>query len=608
MLSKQKLIKFLSIILILISFIGVSKISQLFLNLSLYNDFKIPAESILFDSFGKGASILLFLVLLLYMITNNYFLTLVIFIFFSVGVGYANNVKVNLRNEFITYSDMDALFAWDTLLPAISNSFIPIIGGVVAFFILCLLSIILIRKVDKNKLSFINGKVRLSVLIIMIISSWLFLVNVEKINNNIFKYQLDEKRTNINPIILARKNGFVSSYLHTISPVFMAEPDNYTEKEIKLITNRYMSLDESKSKDLKNEKTILILSESFISTSNYKDILASGIKSPTPYIDRLIRESGGMITPKTVGGGTANTEFSILSGFTLSLLDTDLAIPFTDFYESSLNHTASNHLSGKAIGIHSHTSTLYNRKNIYNALGFSDYRFLDEGIKFQGKLDGGKFISDAEFFREIQDVLPDYNYIHAMSIQNHYPYNNTYPNSDIDLKMNEEFYQGKNESRKEIAENYFKGIHETDKAVEKFIRDIEKSEENINVIFYGDHLPGSVIPNISAYKDKHREAPFFIYKNHGRKSESLDFKITPAFLFSHFVNSGDYKRPGFYTLIGKIIDKGIGDIYPETVTLNDRVVKISDLDDEIQQLVNDYKWIQYDSLFGKNYAGEFFFK
>lgn len=607
--KRKKKFKIITQLIIVVSFIMLSKIGQIFWNLSLYPDFKLSEDSILFTSFNRGAIVLFVILLLIYLLTNNYLLSIVLFSGFTIAVAFANHTKVSIRNEFITFADLKAIFAFDTLLPAIADSVVPIVGGLLLMAILIGLSIFGMKRLDPSRFSYLSGKTRMVLLVIWAIGGTLFFNKVEAINNRIFNYQLDSERTNIDPVVLARKNGFVSSYLHTVSPTFMYEPADYSKKTVNQITDKYQKITKDKD-NIKDEKTVVILSESFISTLNYPNLLAPDSEEPTPYINQLIEATGGYITPKSVGGGTANTEFSILSGFTLSLLNTDLAIPFTDFYEASENHSAINKLIGGGIGVHSHTAKLYNRKKIYDTIGFSGYRFLDEGIKFKDKLPNAQFISDKSFYNEILDVLPDNNFVHALSIQNHFPYKNPYKESDLNLHLNESLYLGKNQERFELANNYFKGTHETDKSVESFISEIEKSDDKINIIFYGDHLPGSVVPSIPEYKEagKMFETPFFIYRNHGREVTPLDTKISPAFLFSHFLNTGNYQLPGFYNLVGQLIDAGIGDIMKDTVMKNGKEVPLNELTPEQESLVKDYQMIQFDALFGDNFSGEAFFE
>lgn len=389
----------------------------------------------------------------------------------------------------------------------------------------------------------------------------------------------------------------------------MDVPSDYSEQEVERITNKYFKKMDEENKintnDIREEKTIFILSEAFVSSEQFPDLLLSD--SSTPYIDNLIKDRGGHIYPKTIAGGTANTEFSILSGFTTTMLNTEFAIPFSDFYASAANHYPISSLVNPSIAIHAHTSKLYNRKRIYDTVGFDNKKFAGEGLEHTNKIEGHDFISDEAFFKEIEENLDDFDFIHGVSMQNHFPYEKDYSEVPIDVQPNSEIYTEEYKDRRKPAEFYFKGTYLTDKNLENFIKNIEEKEEDINIVFYGDHIPGKVIPGIESYKEAQYTSPFFIYRNHNRENNPLSFKISPAFLGSYFLKDGGYKKPAFYYLMEDIINKNITEIYPKEIEQNGKKIDIKELDSETKSLIKDYQVVMYDSLFGSFYAGEKFF-
>lgn len=609
--KKDRLINIFVKIFIVFTFMFISKKSQSLLNLSMYNDFRMPEDSVQFSSFIGGTVVLFAILLLIYLVTNNYIMSIATYSTIFIAIALANNIKVSVRNEFIVFSDWIAVFAMDTMWPIISDNFLWIILALILLILVFIISIIISKKIDKKGFLKLSAGTRIVGTLLVITAGFFFFRNVEEYNNKYFGYQIDENRTNVDPIVLARKNGFVTSYLHTISPVFMDEPENYSKDMVGRIVEKYTeeAKDENAkyTNDVANEKTIFILSEAFIHSDQFENLLLSD--SPTPFIDELIKENGGKIYPKTIAGGTANTEFSILSGFTLTMLNTEFAIPFSDFYASSPNHYAITTLADSAIGIHAHTSKLYNRKRIYDTIGFSEKRFTGEGLKYTDTIADHEFISDESFLKEIEDSLEEYDMVHGVSMQNHFPYENDYPEVPYEPVLNEEIFTEEYQDRRSPATFYFKGTYQTDQDVKKFIDYIELQEDNINVIFYGDHIPGKVIPGIPEYREAQYTTPFFIYKNHGRKLKgSLPFKISPAFLGAHFLENGEYKRPGFYYLIQDILSKEITEIYPDSIERNHEEIAINELDEETQEIVRDYQIIMYDSLFGSFYSGSEFFE
>ena len=73
-------------------------------------------------------------------------------------------------------------------------------------------------------------------------------------------------------------------------------------------------------------------------------------------------------------------------------------------------------------------------------------------------------------------------------MQNHMPYLDYYDNSG-DYQISGDIDDGE----KNTISSYSAGLSYTDKAVQKFIKQIDKINKPITLVFYGDHLPGIII-------------------------------------------------------------------------------------------------------------------
>src|SRR5699024_12521785 len=92
-------------------------------------------------------------------------------------------------------------------------------------------------------------------------------------------------------------------------------------------------------------------------------------------------------------------------------------------------------------------------------------------------------------------------------MQNHLPYSDYYDNSE-DYQVSGDMDDGE----KYNISNYRTGLSYTDKAVQKFIEQIDEINKPITLVFYGDHLP-VIYSNIDGNSLEARESDYFIYSN-----------------------------------------------------------------------------------------------
>ena len=89
---------------------------------------------------------------------------------------------------------------------------------------------------------------------------------------------------------------------------------------------------------LEDHTVIFILSESFVDPLRIPALKLSD--DPIPYIRSLQNETtSGLMIGSGYGGGTANVEYEILTGFSTNYLHSSLRIPYTLLVPNSKNKT-----------------------------------------------------------------------------------------------------------------------------------------------------------------------------------------------------------------------------------------------------------------------------
>lgn len=115
-------------------------------------------------------------------------------------------------------------------------------------------------------------------------------------------------------------------------------------------------------------------------------------------------------------------------------------------------------------------------------------------VVHQETIDASSNVSDAAAYQNVIDAINERGsgspqFIQLVTMQNHTPYNDYYADNefkaaDVSPLSPDERYQ---------IDTYAKGVSYTDQATAAFLRELDRIDTPITVIFYGDHLP-SIYP------------------------------------------------------------------------------------------------------------------
>ncbi|MBD2845082.1 sulfatase-like hydrolase/transferase [Paenibacillus sp. IB182496] len=294
------------------------------------------------------------------------------------------------------------------------------------------------------------------------------------------------------------QNGMMIGLLLNAQRMEVVEPDGYDEQAVAAVTDLLTGAlapvkagagspvgggepGEGASGDKPN--LIMIMSEAFWDPTRMDAVSFS--RDPLPHFRELAAQgiSGTMLAP-VYGGGTVNTEFEVLTGYSTQFLPSG-SIAYANYVRTPQQSLASAlRVQGyEATAVHSYHNWFYRRNEVYKLLGFDRFvsgEFFNEPVKRSG------YISDDELTaRIIREVRrsegPDF--VYAVSMQNHGPY---YPgkNEEDTIRV-----QGLGESSTGILETYAQSLSEADAALGRLVRHFEESGEPTVIVFFGDHLP-----------------------------------------------------------------------------------------------------------------------
>ena len=321
------------------------------------------------------------------------------------------------------------------------------------------------------------------------------------------------------------KNGFTYSFLRECALSFRRKPKHYNEKTMKALRRE---LDEDVKKDKRkivkgNERPniVVVQLEAFMDPTRLKGVEFN--KDPIPNTRNLMKHftSGVMKVPVT-GGGTARTEYEILSGATFDYLNSG-EIPYETFLSQKPSEslaTTLNKYGYRSIAIHNFYQNFYNRNKGLENLGF--YRFIPLDVMTNVEYTPLYWPKDKILTRYISDELNKNTgklgkkripkFIFTISTQGHsrYPFNKVDINYPIKIVKS-------NISKGDENQIYYYAnqVHEMDEFVGDLVKAINKTKKPTILVLYGDHLPAlDLIKKNEAGVNKY-ESLFVIANNYG---------------------------------------------------------------------------------------------
>lgn len=492
-----------------------------------------------------------------------------------------NKLLLNLRGTPLTGSDLKLIKSG---LKIINNymSKKEILYIVIALFFLLALLVFIFIFAPKTKLK-INYLLSLGMIFIifMVYKGCNSLALSNSIVSNNF-WDLDA---------VYKENGFTYCFSTTLLKNGVSEPDSYSESSIESIL---YSLDDSKtvnttalysdisySSDEKLPNIIMIQLESF-----FDPLLIEGIEfdvDPISNFRKLKKKfSTGTFSVSTIGGGTANTEFEVLTGLNL-----DFFAPGEYPYNTTVNAKTSESINYalkesnySTHAIHNHEGNFYNRNTVFSNLGFdtftsSEYMLIDERTPLG-------WAKDAFLIEPILNLLTsteNQDFIYTISVQGH----GSYPNDEITDKKNVNITNISNEKYKNSIEYYANQIYEMDLFIYNLINAVNELAENTVIVFFGDHLPNLNLSNDDLSNKNLFETEYVIWDNIGLDKNDINleaYQLTSKVLYDLGMNNGIVTKLHQSYLFGD-----------ENSPYNDEV-----------QYLNALKSIEYDILTGNEYV------
>ena len=282
--------------------------------------------------------------------------------------------------------------------------------------------------------------------------------------------------------------GLPYCFMASLFNTGIKQSSNYTEAKMNEISQDG-AITESTTTLEEMPNIIVIQLESFFDVSEVEFFETS--QDPIPTFHSLMQNySSGYVKVPSVGAGTANTEFEVLTGMSMRYFGPG-EYPYKTYVKKEGNVIESAASALKAFGygahaLHNNGGNFYSRADVFKNMGFDSYTSKEFMNILQYTENGwSKDNVLTQHFLNALDSTEQQDFVFGITVEGHgdYPEEKVIENPLIEVTGIED------EGLKNSWEYYVNHLHETDKFIADLIEQLENRGEPTVLVLYGDHLP-----------------------------------------------------------------------------------------------------------------------
>ncbi|MBR3322850.1 sulfatase-like hydrolase/transferase [Candidatus Saccharibacteria bacterium] len=405
------------------------------------------------------------------------------------------------------------------------------------------------------------------------------------------------------------ENGFILGFLYNFQKLNLGAPEGYSEERIANVKEKYTIIANNENKKRKDPSkedvnVVVILNESFFDPDvsfqgkNFSDYYKISGGEVMPELHALQKRTpNGLMYSLDYGGGTANIEYEALTSLTNFWTNT---VPYTALIpKAGKVPSIASMLSNKkysTTAIHPFNGGMYKRNIVLKNEGFSEFTTEIE-MDYKEHDGNSEYINDQSAYQQVLKTLREKDgnqMIGLITMQNHTPYHESnYDHYDFGVESDPELP----DNRKVSIPTYLQTLHESDKYLGEFIRELDTLDEKVVVLFFGDHSAG-LFDNVNNSGEKEvrdlvRVTPYFIYANYdaGLKANTKLPTTTPNCMVNTMFNQLGWQKDPVYYLVDNVCHE------QPILTTN----YLDGKEFELTETLQDYQLLTYDILGGQRY-------
>lgn len=446
-----------------------------------------------------------------------------------------NRVKIQVRDDPVYPQDLgllkevtDAAGSYEIHLPWL------LIGMVLASTALCIVlgCCFTLRKSRKRKAFWLRlaaGLASLAALAVLVLT----LYASKSLYNSFYCSNFYHISTVYNEL------GFPYCFCYNATTYQVEKPEGYSRAEAAAWNNAPGA--EAKAPDV---HVIFVMNEAFSDLSEEGVFLFDEGDDPLKNYHRIIAGdnclAGHLIVPG-FAGGTANTEFDVLTGMQTNMLSPTATSAFRCFTDTLPSLLTCYRDAGYTTSfIHPGNDWFYNRENVYRWMGAEETLFVDEmeNVRTKGAWVTDDYVADLIEQRFETAVAAGESLCNVtVTIQNHMSYTaDKYGDAAIPRVKLAQSVSGEVQTMVDV---YMEGIRDNDAMLGRLTDYFAAQSEPVLLVFWGDHLPyfgderlgfrelGLAIADGDSAADPFRqyETPYLLWCNDAA-AEVLDFADT----------------------------------------------------------------------------------
>ncbi|MDO4356502.1 MAG: LTA synthase family protein [Clostridia bacterium] len=329
--------------------------------------------------------------------------------------------------------------------------------------------------------------------------------------------------------------GFAYCFLVTFVDVGIDRPEDYSEQAIEEIQEQIESVSSDANQlFLIHPNVVYVQLESLFDPKHIEGLELK--EDPLPTFTQLKNDyPSGYLTMPSVGGGTANSEFEVLTGMTLSHFGAG-EYPYNtvlkDLAAESICYNLSN-VGYTSHAIHNHSGSFYSRNLIYPHLGFDTFTPLEymNNVELNSLGWAKDNVLTGQIVRALQSTEGS-DFVFCVTVQSH----GHYPTEQVVAEEDSliEKLDADNVNRCGL-DYYVREIRDVDAFIADLIQELEASDEPTIVVFYGDHLPSLGLTDDDLENGSIYQTEYIIWNNYSSLLRHIADRDLSAYQLSAYI-------------------------------------------------------------------------